>query len=206
MFASWKEAFQNKRFLIYFLLCVMGLIAFALYLPYFFNYVLLHKRGQQLDDPILNLFSPRDWSIEIFILIYSCTLIFFISNLSSPKIILLTLQSYVLVNFMRIACLFLFTLEAPEGIIPLADPFLAVFAYQQEVFVKDLFFSGHVSTLMVFFLIERRRLLKWIIFFSAILVGIGLAWQRVHYSIDMIAAVLFSIMVVHLFRFINRDL
>ncbi|MBS1559161.1 MAG: hypothetical protein JST69_10600 [Bacteroidetes bacterium] len=206
MIASWREAFQNKRFLIYFLISLAGLIAFALFLPYFFNHILLPKPGQQLTDPVLNFFIPRNWSVEIFILIYFSAIISIISNLYKPKILLLGLQSYVLVNFMRLTSLYLFTLEAPEGIIPLADPFLSIFAYGQEVYVKDLFFSGHASTLAVLFLIEERRFIKWFIFCASLFMSLFLIWQRVHYSIDIIGAYFFSFIVVRIFRYVNRHL
>ncbi|MBS1490783.1 MAG: hypothetical protein JSS93_09670 [Bacteroidetes bacterium] len=205
MVASWKEVFHSKRFLIYFFLSLAGLVAFALFLPYFFNFILLPKPGQQLTDPVLNFFIPKDWSVEIFILIYFSAIISIISNLYKPKILLLGLQSYVLVNFMRLTSLYLFTLEAPEGIIPLADPFLSLFAYGQEVYVKDLFFSGHASTLAVLFLIEERRFIKWFIFCASLSMSLFLIWQRVHYSIDIIGAYFFSYIVVRVFRYINRD-
>jgi len=203
---QWREAFQNRRFLFSFLISLAGLLIFAGYLSYFFNFILLPKPGTQLSDPVLNMFSPKDWSIEIFVLIYLCPILFLTSNISKPKIILLLLQSYVVVNFMRIASLYLFTLEAPNGIIPLTDPFLAVFAYGQSVYVKDLFFSGHISTLFILFIKKEKRLLKWFIFGATLIVGILLAWQRVHYTIDMAGAVLFSYLVVQFFRTINKRL
>jgi hypothetical protein len=203
MWALWKNALQNKRFLFHFILGLIGLTAFALFLPYFFIEILLPKPGEPWVDPILNFFTPRDWSIEIFVLIYLCSALGLVFNLTDPKTILLGLQMYVVVNFMRIASLYLFTLDAPEGIIPLSDPFLAVFAYGQPIYVKDLFFSGHISTLCVFLFIEKRSWLKFLIFVSTICVGILLAWQRVHYTLDMVAAVAITWAVFRFFRWFD---
>lgn len=203
MWAPWKEALKNRRFIILLIISLIGLIAFALALPYFFIEILLPKPGVTLTDPILNFFAPKDWSIEIFVLIYLCAIISLTFNFTTPKIILVGLQTYVVVNFMRITSLYLFTLDAPAGIIPLSDPFLTVFAYGQPIYVKDLFFSGHISTLCVFLFIENRRVLKYFILISTLAVAVLLAWQRVHYTLDMVAAPLITWMVYRFFNWAN---
>lgn len=203
MWLNWKEAFANKSFRLHFLLSLIGLAAFAISLPYFFNNVLLQKPGPQLDDPILYFFQPKDWSIEIFVLIYFSAIIFIIINIHRPATMLLTLQAYVTVNFMRMTSLYLFTLEAPEGTIPLGDPFLSTFVYGQPVYVKDLFFSGHVSTLFILFLIEKKRIFKGALLVSTVLVAIMLAWQRVHYSLDILAAPLITWIVIRFYGWFN---
>lgn len=157
MWALWKEALKNRRFTVFLIAALIGLIAFAASLPYFFIEILLPKPGKVLIDPVLNFFTPRDWSIEIFVLIHSCTFLTLAFNLDKPKTILLGIQIYVVVNFLRLISLYFFTLEAPEGTIPLYDPMLSGIAYGQEVYVKGLFFSGHISTLFVFFLIEEKK-------------------------------------------------
>jgi hypothetical protein len=203
MWASWKGAFQNKRFIFHFILGLIALIAFAMVLPYFFIEILLPKAGAPMVDPILNFFTPKDWSIEIFVLIYLCSVLALLFNITDAKTILIGLQVYVVVNFMRITSLYLFTLEAPEGIIPLSDPFLTVFAYGQPIYVKDLFFSGHISTLCVFLFNEKRKWLKTLILFSTVAVAILLAWQRVHYTLDMIAAPIITWLVFQFFRWFD---
>ncbi len=206
MWALWKEALKNKRFIILLIISLIGLIAFAMVLPYFFIEILLPKPGITLIDPLLNFFTPKDWSIEIFVLIYLCAVISLVFNFTTPKTILVGLQTYVVVNFMRITSLYLFTLEAPAGTIPLSDPFLAVFAYGQPIYVKDLFFSGHISTLCVFLFIENRRALKYFILLSTIAVAVLLAWQRVHYTLDMVAAPLITWLVYRFFNWVNSRL
>lgn len=206
MWQNWKEAFGNKSFRLHFILSLIGLMAFALTLPYFFNHVLLLKPGTQLNDPILNFFQPKDWSNEIFVLIYFSAIIFIVIHLHQPAIILMTLQAYVTVNFMRMTTLYLFTLEAPEGTIPLGDPFLSTFVYGQPVYVKDLFFSGHVSTLFILFLIEKKVFFKGVLLLATVLVAVMLAWQRVHYSLDIVAAPLITLMVIRFYTWFNARL
>jgi len=204
MWADWNVALKSTRFRFHFALAVFGIIAFAISLPYFFNQILLLKPGIQLSDPVLLFFQPKDWSIEIFLLLYSVTVLSLVLNIRKPHTILLMFQLYAVVNFMRLASLYLFTLEAPEGTIPLSDPFLAVFAYGKEVYVKDLFFSGHISTLCILYLVEQRKLVKGIMLISAVLVSIFLAWQRVHYTLDMLAAPLIAWFVFKFFRWFNQ--
>jgi hypothetical protein len=204
LFVEWRQALSNRNFVFSLILSLIGVTAFASVLPYYFINILLPKPGSPISDPVLNFFTPRDWSIEIFVGIYLATVLSLVFNSTKPYTILVGLQTYVIVNFMRLTSLYLFTLEAPDGIIPLSDPFLTKFAYGQAIFVKDLFFSGHISTLAILFFIENKRVLKWFILISMIAVAVMLAWQRVHYSIDMLAAPLITWIVFRLFTRLNR--
>jgi hypothetical protein len=206
MTALWRESLKNWRFVLPLILALIGLASFSTVLPYFFMEILLPKPGLQLIDPVLNFFTPRDWSMEIFILIYSCTILLLIFNIGNPRIVLLGLETYVTVTFVRLLSLYLFTLEAPEGTIPLRDPVLSVFAYGQPIYVKDLFFSGHVSTLCVFVFIEQRRALKYFFLISTVAIAVFLAWQRVHYTLDMVAAPIITWIVFRLFNWANPQL
>ena len=73
------------------------------------------------------------------------------------------------------------------GMILLADPISSI-AYPDRGFAKDLFFSGHVSTMMVLVLIEKNRLAKILKITGTVIMGFLLAWQHVHYTIDLLAA------------------
>ncbi len=202
---NWSEAIANKKFLLHLGGWMLGLALFIIILPYYFNNILLHIPGVQLNDPMFYLLTPRDWSFQILILIFGAPALFFLFNFRNPEKILLSIQCYVLVNFLRILSLYLFTLEAPDGIIPLVDPFLEKVAYGgNAVFVKDLFFSGHTSTLFIVFLIEKRKSLKFVLLMSTFTVGLLLVWQRVHYSIDVLGAIFVSWGVYWFFIKINN--
>ena len=204
MWRDWKEALTNNWFKVHLFAGFLGIVAFAVSLPYFFNTILLSKPGIALADPILLFFTPKDWSLEIFIILYCCAAISIIINISNPKTVLLATQVYVVVNFMRMISLYLFTLEAPTGIIPLNDPFLTHVAYGQPVYVKDLFFSGHIATLFLLYLIEKKQFFKWVLLMSTSIVALLLAWQRVHYSVDMVAALLITWAVFRFFCWFDQ--
>ena len=203
---TWADALKNKKYLIHLVGWLIGLGIFITILPYYFNNVLLPKPGVVLNDWVFTLLTPRDWSTEIFLLIFGVPVLFFLFNFRNPEKVLASIQCYVVVNFMRITSLYLFTLETPEGIIPLVDPFLEKVAYGgNAIFTKDLFFSGHTSTLCIIFLLEDRRILKIIILISTILIGLLLIWQRVHYTIDVLGAVIVTRLVFEGINWLNRS-
>jgi membrane-associated phospholipid phosphatase len=201
---TWSEAIADRKFVVSMVGWSTGLVLFVIFIPNYLNGVILEKPGIQLNDFMFELLPPRDWSIAIFVLIFGAPALFILSNYKSPATVLLCLQCYVTVSFMRMVTIYLFTLEAPEGIIPLVDPFLEKVVYGgNALFVKDLFFSGHTSTLFIVFLIEKRKPIKAILLLSTLLVGLFLVWQRVHYSIDVVGAVFVSWAVYWLFTKVN---
>ena len=101
MWAEWKNALKSTRFRIHFILAVLGIVAFASSLPYFFNVILLPKPGVRLNDPVLRFFEPKDWSVEIFVLLYLITIMSLALNINKPKTLLVMFQTYAVVNFMR---------------------------------------------------------------------------------------------------------
>jgi membrane-associated phospholipid phosphatase len=204
MQVTWKDALKSKSFNLYLGLNIIALIGFIIVLPGYFNNVIQPKPGFQLNDWFMALLPPVDWSNLIFIVIFGAPALFFISNIKNPRAILLSLQCYVIVNYLRIASIYLFTLEAPDGLIPLIDPFLAKVAYGgNAVFVKDLFFSGHTSTLAIVYFIEKKKSLKSILLISTIMVGLLLIWQHVHYSIDILGAWVVSWLVYTIIQRLN---
>jgi hypothetical protein len=196
---TWKEALANRKFITHISFWLAGLAIFVLPLPYYFNNIIQPKPGSLLIDPFHGFLEPTNWSREIFVLIFVAPALFLLNNFKSPRTMLLTLQCYVSVNLMRMSTVYLFTLEAPEGIIPLVDPFLTKVVYGNNLFVKDLFFSGHTCTIFILFLIEQKRWLKVVLGLSTAAVALFLVWQRVHYTIDILGAILACILVYQFF-------
>jgi len=82
-------------------------------------------------------------------------------------------------------------LSPASGIIVLNDPITATIADENHV-LNDLFFSGHIGDLATLYFVCRSTALRRYIFLCACMVGMMLVWQRVHYTIDVIAAPLFA--------------
>ena len=189
---SWKDALSKKHFRIH--LIVSGFVGVLIisFLPYFFNEILFLKPGFVINDYILNQLAPKDFSWIIFGLIYLSVLVTLLFNYSNPYTILLGIECYIGINLIRIFTLYFVTLEPPLGIIPLTDPLITKIVYGNTVYLKDLFFSGHVSTLFLLFLIEDHKTRKIFQLTSTVIVAFLILWQHVHYSIDVFSAPFFS--------------
>ena len=196
----WTEALQMRSFVIQLIFVTIFILVIVSSLPYFFHSIIGPKPGIRLNDFVLNQFSPRDCSWMIFGVIYLSLVIVIQGIIKKPHQILLALKCYLLITVLRMIFMYAITLEPPEGIIPLQDPLIDVIAYGGTVFNKDLFFSGHVATLTLLMLVEERPVLKKILFLNTFLVAVLILWQRVHYSIDVLVAVLMTFLIFRLLK------
>lgn len=188
---NWNLAFKSnsfrKKFIISFLILFVLLYFFALFLNYVEN-----RKGHIFYDPFLNFIKPYDVSDFIFYITYITSLVGLIYAFTNPFKTLQLCQMYTLLTLFRITTLFLLPLDPPQTMIPLRDSILESTFYNGDVYVKDLFFSGHTATLFLLFFFAMNRPLKWLFFISAILVAIAVVIQHVHYSYDVIVAPFFA--------------
>ena len=87
----------------------------------------------------------------------------------------------------------------------LKDPFLNTFMYQINEKTgmynqHDLFFSGHTSNLFLIAILFSKKYLKIIFIIITLIMASCLVLQHVHYSIDVLAAPFFSLLVVFLHK------
>lgn len=136
----------------------------------------------------------------IFTLIYLSLFLVLSGLINKPYGIALGLGSYLVITIVRTITMYVFTLEPPAGIIVLQDPFIDRVAYGGNVFTKDLFFSGHVATLTLLGLVEERPWAKYCVLCCTVIVGILILIQRVHYTIDVVAAPFITYGIVKLFN------
>jgi hypothetical protein len=192
----WKQAFQYVWYRISLTVVIVLLLVFLFEVPYYFQHVVEVRPGTQLTDILLNLSSPVDHSTAIFILLYGTIIISSITLIQKPLPLLIVLTAYCIENYLRCLTLWLFPLEPPAGIIPLIDPLINSIAYGEVIILKDLFFSGHVATLTILAAVEetfRLKIIKWSI---TIAVGLLLMHQRVHYTMDVVAGMVISVLIV----------
>jgi membrane-associated phospholipid phosphatase len=92
---------------------------------------------------------------------------------------------------LRIAAMAATPLEAPPGMIPLHDPLVRLFG-PGRLLTKDLFFSGHTSTLFLLALAVPGP--RWKAFFVLCTAAVAFCVlaQHVHYAVDVLAAPLFA--------------
>jgi hypothetical protein len=188
--AAWAAAFRDRRFRIRLLLTVPALGLSLALLARFLDTV-ERRPGVVLEDPVLLLLAPRDVTWLVFTLIYLGILFGVARLLAEPRRLAVALQAYVVLVLFRIAAMWVTPLEAPPGMIPLDDPLVRLFG-PAKLLTKDLFFSGHTSTLFLLFLAVPGRRSKVLFLACTAAVGACVLWQHVHYAIDVLAAPLFA--------------
>jgi len=184
---TWKIYLSEKRNRI---ILFVSLLTLALTLLGFLHFLTFNEGrvGYLFHDPVLSLFSPFNISLFTFIVTYSLVLYGIASAFKTPVLLVRLLQGYMFMTLLRMACLYFVPLEPPADIIPLYDAFLKLSFYSGRDNLKDLFFSGHTATMFLFAFAFEDKKLKIIFTSGAILVGMLVLLQHVHYSIDVVAA------------------
>lgn len=189
---EWIHASSVKGFFIKLIFVFAFGLALLIFLRYYFQYLEV-RNGTILKDWLLDRLPPRNFSRYIFGLLYLSVLIGFLYLFTKPFILLRALQTATIVYSIRIVTLYLVKLDPPAGLIPLIDPIANYFGYGGPLITKDLFFSGHTASLLILFLATKIPWLK--MFFLIVLIAIVtmLLWQHVHYSLDILGALFFTI-------------
>jgi hypothetical protein len=182
---NWKKDWENYFFRLY--MGIILVIFFALIIVYgkFLDNI-EGRPGSVLEDPILNLFSPLDVTWFTFGLIYISVILTLIRLSWQPSQLLITMQAYIFIALARMASMYLTPLDPPPLLIPLEDPFVQ--SVSTGVLTRDLFFSGHTSTMFLLYLSCTSQKMKIFFLISTILVGLLVLIQHVHYSVDVLAA------------------
>ncbi|GAA4466873.1 phosphatase PAP2-related protein [Nibrella saemangeumensis] len=165
---------------------VVLLVLVLIALPFFFQYI-QNRRGALLNDWVLNYLPAYDVSIPIFAIIWGIAGLTVFRAFRNPAMLLTLLWSYVLVTLTRMITITTVALDPPADLIELVDPISNSF-YGAEFVTRDLFFSGHTSTVFLMYLCLRKRNDKALALIGTILVGIMLLVQHVHYTVDVLAA------------------
>lgn len=188
---NWSVAFTEQSFKTRFIITFLCLGTLLFFLSYFFAFIET-RPSYKVNDVVLNLISPVDVSLYTFLVIYGIALYTIYVVIQQPELFLKAVQAYGLMLFVRLITLYAVPLEAPQGIIPLHDPFIEQFFYGHTRITKDLFFSGHVATVTLLYLVNPNPKLKWLYLAAIILVSGFIVLQHVHYSFDVAAAPFFA--------------
>jgi hypothetical protein len=187
---KWSDAWKIPSFKWKF--CV-GMAVFAgilISLPFFFN-AIEDRNGYMFTDFILELIPAHNFSVAVFFLIWSSCLLLIFRIYRDPMMMLVTLWGYNIVTSLRMACIGLISLNPPAGLIPLADPITNQF-YGAHYITHDLFFSGHTTTVFLIFLCLKKKWDRIYTLSASIILGLLLLGQHVHYTIDVLAAPVFT--------------
>lgn len=185
---TWREWLRHPRGRGLIIFSLLTLVSMVLFMPVYYSRLLGPKAGILLNDPVLNFFTPVDWSTAVFFILTVALVQTLVMYVNRPAVLLAGVATYCAVNILRAFTMYLVTLEPPADMILLVDPISASLVYPEQAFAKDLFFSGHVSTMMVTVYVERNRFLYLAKLFGTALMALFLAWQHVHYSVDLVVA------------------
>jgi hypothetical protein len=162
------------------------IFAIIIYLPYFFKGI-EKRQGVVLHDWLLAQIPSHNVSVAIFIIIWGMGLLILYRAIYKPSIYIIYAWSLIFICIARMISISIVALNPPIGLIPLADPLTGVF-YGQAIITKDLFFSGHISTVTLIFLCLEKRNDRILGFIAIIAVACLLLVQHIHYTIDILAA------------------
>lgn len=201
---NWKIFFKkrnNVRLLVWTLIvlviCVFSLSRFLIFAE--------SRDGAVLKDPLFDIFSAVELNVPIFILIYGSLLtciIYLVIN--HPARLIVALQSYSLLVLIRMLMMYVTPLNPPASTIDLQDPLVFIFGTGSKI-TKDLFFSGHTSTLFLLFLVTKNKRLKYVFLANTFLVGFSVILQKAHYSIDVFVAPFIAYAVFKFILYINDN-
>jgi hypothetical protein len=155
-------------------------------LPIFFSHI-EKRKGIVLNDWLLAQIPAYNMSVIIFAIIWGMALLIFIRALYNPSIYINYVWTLIFINIARMITISLVALDPPNGMVHLVDPLTGVF-YGNAVITKDLFFSGHTSTLVLIFLCLEKPADKIVGFIALVAVMALLLVQHIHYTIDVLAA------------------
>lgn len=184
---AWSHAWREPGFARDILLWVPLLVATVLLYTTFLRYNEM-RVGRPFADPLFSILPVRDVSALTFSFTYSFSILGGYRLLLAPRKGLMGIQAYILVSFARMLSMQLLPLEPAASMIPLQDPFVKFIVGIDSELRKDLFFSGHLATVCLFYFLEEQRAWKAVFLAGCVGVASCLAWQHVHYSIDLLAA------------------
>jgi hypothetical protein len=184
--SNWYSSLKQSAFkYLFFTGIIIALILLSL-LPSFFNFI-ERRQGFYLNDWVLNNIPPVNVSVPIFIFIWASVILIVSTAIKNPSIFLQFLYAYLLLLATRYATIYFFPLEAPTGLVVLSDPLGNSF-YGTKFITKDLFFSGHTSTLFLMYLFQNTKAKRLFTLLASISVGVLVLFQHIHYTIDVVIA------------------
>ncbi|MEN9350566.1 MAG: hypothetical protein RL372_1544 [Bacteroidota bacterium] len=189
---SWSEAWQEPRFRNKTIIALLLVAIILLSLPAFFAFI-EKREGMVLQDYVLDAIPAIDVSIPTFVIIWSVVVLVFYRIYHNPRLFLLIAYGFILMCLARILTISLLPLNPPAGIITLKDPIANIAYGGNGIFItKDLFYSGHTGNMFLFFLCLEAKWDKIIALTASFLIGLLVLIQHIHYSIDVIAAFIFT--------------
>ncbi len=203
---AWGTEWKSRKFRWSLLGGLLFFAIFPLNAPEYFQWI-QQRPGRLLDDWVLENIPAMNVSMPIFSIIYFSVLYLIGSLAPHPKRFLWFVWAFNLETLFRFACIYWVALEPPIGLVDLHDPVAEAFIYGENMpITKDLFFSGHTATMVfaAYFLPNKQS--RWVALGLTLIIMALLAIQHVHYTIDILAAPLATIISIILSKKLLKSL
>jgi hypothetical protein len=187
---EWHEAWHTRGFRRKVIIGMLLVITILSSFPVFFQ-TIEKRHGFLLHDAVLEALTPHNVSLAIFIIIWAASLLSIFRAVQHPYMFLTFVWAYIFLSIFRVLTITLVPLEPPIGLIGLVDP-LSNFFYGDKFVTRDLFFSGHTSSVFLLYLCIPGKTDKKLILLATFCVGALLLVQHVHYTLDVLAAPVFA--------------
>jgi hypothetical protein len=197
----WRAAWRTRNFRLRVIVTVPAVIL-ALFALSRFLLAVECRVGATIPDPVLRLFAPRDVTWLTFGFIYAGLILGLVVLSRYPERCVLAFQGYAIMVVFRIMAMALIPLDPPSTMLALKDPFVETFGTGTPL-TKDLFFSGHTSTLFLLTLVMPTKNARRLFVVCVIGVAACVLLQHVHYSIDVFVAPFFSYAALVVARKVN---
>jgi hypothetical protein len=189
-----KQGWQNAWFTPWFrrrlMVGMIILIIILSLLPPLYH-VIQRRQGLVLNDAVLSAIPPHNVSTLLFIVMWTFTAYCVFRAAQTPRMFLAYLWSFIFLTAFRCLTIKLVPLDPPPGLIGLIDP-VSNFFYGSEGFVtKDLFFSGHTSSMFLLYLTVPGKTDKTVALGVTAIVAFLLLVQHVHYTLDILGGIVF---------------
>ncbi|MFY7888018.1 MAG: phosphatase PAP2-related protein [Spirosomataceae bacterium] len=189
---SWRDAWATEGFAIKLGATIATFIVGALQFPTYLNHI-QHRKGIVLNDLVLNYIPATDVSYLIFGIIYGLLVYMLVRTLKNAQLFLLFAITFMIETVLRMTSIYFVPLDAPLGLINLSDPLTEALVYSSnQPITKDLFFSGHTSTMVMIWIFLQKPLEKKIGGIACITLAFLLLLQHIHYTADVLAAFVFT--------------
>lgn len=184
---TWKNVRSDRQLLVRFAVATIGLaVALVAYTQFLTR--IEQRQGVAFLDPLHVLFAPVDLTWVTFSMVYGAVLGAGIVLLREPLALLWAMQAYTMHALLRMMMMWALPLDPPVTMIPLIDPVVSAVTSGGAPLTRDLFYSGHVGTLVVLSMVVPQRWARRALAILTTLVGIAVILQHVHYTVDVLVA------------------
>ncbi|MEY4383917.1 MAG: hypothetical protein RI995_1459 [Bacteroidota bacterium] len=194
----WKFYLNQPKFRFLFISSLLYFSVFPWKADDYFQYI-QKREGVVLNDFVLNSIPPANFSYAIFGIIYLSIIFLLIQLLKKPTLFLWFAWAFNLETTLRFICIYLIPLNPPLNLVELHDPLAEIFIYGENLAItKDLFFSGHTATMIFVCYFLEQKTQKYVAYFLTCCLAALLLLQHIHYTIDIIGAVFFTLLSIRL--------